>query len=141
MSKSSISKSIRKKVAKRANHSCEYCKLPQAFAGHTFSIDHIIPESKDGKTILENLAYACSSCNSSKYNKIDGLDELSNRRIQLFNPRIDDWSNHFIWSTDFSRILGISPTGRATVSALKMNMPITENLRRALCYYGVFPPK
>jgi len=139
--KKSISKSLRKKVIERASNCCEYCQLPQAFAGHSFPIDHIIPESKKGETTLENLAYACSSCNSSKYNKTLGLDELTNQKVLLFNPRSQKWQNHFVWNKDFSKIIGISSIGRATINALKMNLPELENLRRALHFYGVFPPK
>jgi len=139
--KSNISKSLKKSVADRANHCCEYCKLPQSFSGNSFAVDHITPESKGGETILVNLAYCCSSCNSSKYNKIEGLDELTNQRANLFNPRKQSWESHFIWNKDYSKILGISPIGRATVNALKMNLSEMENLRRALHFYGVFPPK
>ena len=33
-------------------------------------LDHIIPLSKGGKHILSNVAWACSKCNLSKYNKV-----------------------------------------------------------------------
>lgn len=35
----------------------------------TFEIDHIIPESKGGKAILENLQLLCRHCNRSKGTK------------------------------------------------------------------------
>jgi hypothetical protein len=37
---------------------------------------------------------------------------------------------HFAWSNDRQRILGITPSGRATVEALRMNRPQLVNLRR-----------
>jgi hypothetical protein len=39
----------------------------------------------------------------------------------LFHPRRQVWHEHFTWSADATRIEGITPTGRATVVALRMN--------------------
>jgi len=44
---------------------CLFCK-----SNENLSCDHIIPESKDGKTILSNLQTLCRLCNSKKGNKI-----------------------------------------------------------------------
>ena len=32
-----------------------------------------------------------------------------------------DWSHHFAWSDDRIRIVGLTPIGRATIQALKLN--------------------
>jgi len=34
-------------------------------------VDHIIPVSKGGKTMIENLRTTCEKCNSGKGNKIE----------------------------------------------------------------------
>jgi 5-methylcytosine-specific restriction endonuclease McrA len=42
------------------NHRCAYCDV---FTGDNGDLDHIIPVSKGGLSILCNVANACESCN------------------------------------------------------------------------------
>jgi len=44
------------------------------------------------------------------------------------------------WSDDFTLIVGLTGTGRATVEALQMNRPGVVNLRRLLHAAGLHPP-
>jgi hypothetical protein len=44
-------------------HECEYCGNP----ANTF--DHVIPKSKNGQDIWQNLVYVCHPCNNSKGSK------------------------------------------------------------------------
>lgn len=39
----------------------------------------------------------------------------------LFNARHQQWAEHFIWTSDGLKILGTTPTGRATCSRLDLN--------------------
>jgi 5-methylcytosine-specific restriction endonuclease McrA len=41
-----------KPTVARAKGFCEYCHTPEGFVPGSFAIEHIIPRSKDGKTIL-----------------------------------------------------------------------------------------
>jgi len=50
------------------------------------------------------------------------------------------WSEHFRWSEDFSEIVGMTPTGRATVEMLKLNRRGLVNLRGVLYAMGKHPP-
>lgn len=59
---------------------------------------------------------------------------------QLYNPRTDIWAEHFKWDDDFIEILGISPTGRATITRLDLNRLGLLNLRRLLVQAGFHPP-
>ena len=59
--------------------------------------------------------------------------------VSLYNPRQQIWGEHFTWSNDAQRVLGISPTGRATVEALKLNRDRVMNLRRVLSAMGEHP--
>lgn len=68
-----ISDSIRKKVKERAGHCCEYCRIHQDDFYFPFEIDHIISLRHGGKTVLENLALSCNTCNRMKAADI-GLD-------------------------------------------------------------------
>ncbi|MEQ1746588.1 MAG: HNH endonuclease signature motif containing protein [Saprospiraceae bacterium] len=63
---SHIPESLRKLVAERANHRCEYCLVREGGFFFSFEVDHIVSLKHEGDTSLENLALACSSCNRYK---------------------------------------------------------------------------
>lgn len=141
MSNSYISSKKRKIVYKRALGCCEYCQCVADFIPETLPIEHIIPESKNGSNELDNLALSCHGCNGSKYDKTHAFDPTTENKVPLFHPRKDKWIEHFQWNEDFSEILGLTPTGRATIITLKMNRPNVINLRFALYLIGYHPPK
>ncbi|HBR21477.1 MAG TPA: hypothetical protein DD713_02745 [Nitrospiraceae bacterium] len=63
---------LRIKILKRDNFKCVYCgKSPATHHGITLHIDHVIPFSKNGKTVFENLQTLCQNCNWGK-----GTDNL-----------------------------------------------------------------
>lgn len=55
-------------VSLRDNFSCQYCgtKLPMS----QLNYDHVIPRSKGGKTVWENIVMACYPCNDKKGNML-----------------------------------------------------------------------
>jgi hypothetical protein len=61
--------------------------------------------------------------------------------VLLFNPRTQIWEEHFSWTDDFTTIVGLTPTGRATVKALNMNRQESINLRKILYVFGEHPPQ
>src|SRR5438128_10678890 len=73
-------------VEARAGGACEYCRLLQAATGVTFHIEHLLPRSRGGRTVLSNLALSCPDCNLAKGERTTGQDE-SGRAQALFNPR------------------------------------------------------
>jgi hypothetical protein len=111
-----------------------------AFAMQPFSVEHVIPRSRGGDTVVENLALSCQGCNNHKYNKTLGPDPIDGKSVLLFNPRTEHWSVHFLWNSDTTLILGLTPTGRATVESLRLNRAGLVNLRRILFEQGVHPP-
>ena len=119
---------------------CEYCKSLAKYATESFCIDHILPKSKGVADDLTNLAFSCIGCNSRKYNKTSAIDPVTGEEVTLFNPRTDNWNQHFVWANDSFRIIGISPIGRATIEALKLNRNGLLNLRRLLKTAGEHPP-
>jgi 5-methylcytosine-specific restriction endonuclease McrA len=131
----------KEKVKKRAGGVCEYCRSQAAYSSQSFSVEHILPFSKGGKTALENLAFACQGCNNHKYTATDALDSVTRKIVPLFHPRQQNWDEHFAWNNDFTLIIGITPTGRATVELLRLNREGCVNLRRALYALGKHPPK
>jgi len=140
MSRKRVTAREREIIAERAGHCCEYCRSPADFATQSFSVEHIIPVSRGGETALANLTLACPGCNSHKYNKTEAPDPVDGTVVPLYNPRKQRWRDHFRWNEDFTRIVGLTATGRATVSALQMNRPGVVNLRRALFPIGLHPP-
>jgi hypothetical protein len=132
-----MDKALERLVWSRANDSCEYCKLSQAFDPLAFQIDHIIAVQHSGETVEANLALACYSCNCHKGPNIAGLDRPTNQVVRLFSPRTDVWSEHFAWRG--AELLGLTPCGRVTVHVLAVNNEFRVALRRALIDEGVFP--
>jgi HNH endonuclease len=103
-------------------------------------IEHIFPLSQGGTTVAENLALACQGCNNYKYNKTEALDPISSQLVPLFHPRQMAWNDHFAWSEDTTLMIGLTPTGRATVALLRTNRPGVVNLRQVLQMAGQHPP-
>jgi len=130
----------REAVRSRARGLCEYCRSQESFATQSFAVEHITPVQAGGSSDLENLAFACQGCNNHKYTKIEAVDPVTATVVALFHPRRDLWGDHFIWSHDFTRIVGLTVKGRATVEALRLNRPGLVNLRRALFLCGQHPP-
>lgn len=89
---------------------------------------------------MNNLALSCPACNAHKYNKQAALDPLTRSVVSLFNPRTQIWEEHFVWDETLTQILGLTPTGRATVKCLKMNRIESVNLRLVLTAFEKHPP-
>ena len=50
---------------------------------------------------------------------LSSIDPSTGEKVDVFNPRIDEWSEHF--EVAGGRILGLTPVGRATARLLNMN--------------------
>ena len=131
---------IRRAVFERARWLCEYCRSPESTGTVSFQVEHVTPHGRGGSSELENLASSCPGCNSHKGAQITAVDPVTNIRVPLYNPRTQRWTEHFTWSEDYRVVMGLTPTGRATVIALHLNRPGVQNLRRILHLDGVHPP-
>lgn len=140
MSEQRLNAELKRFVKHRAHGCCEYCLCQVHFATQSFSVEHIDPRIRGGKTASDNLAYACQGCNNHKYDKSDGLDPITRQIVPLYHPRLDSWSTHFKWSFDFTLLIGLTPTGRATIETLKLNREGVVNLRTVLVMAGKHPP-
>jgi HNH endonuclease len=127
-------------ITQRAQGCCEYCWSQLKYSPDPFSIEHIIPLSKGGTYDLDNLALACQGCNNRKYNHTEAYDPIDGKLVPLYHPRQQSRSNHFGWSDDFAEMIGISPTGRATIVRLQLNPDGVVNLRRVLKINNLHPP-
>jgi HNH endonuclease len=128
---------LRQKVAERAQHCCEYCRLPERWTSLPFQLDHVVAEKHDGETSLENLAYACLHCNSFKGPNIAGHDSRTGDVVRLFNPRRDRWDEHFEW--DGPSMVARTAIGRITIAVLRTNLPYRLAVRASLIDEGLFP--
>ncbi|MCP5087453.1 MAG: HNH endonuclease [Rhodobacteraceae bacterium] len=141
MSRSRIAPELRRIVAIRSGHRCAYCLTNEQIAGGYFTLDHIIPLSLGGTTTSENLCLACWDCNLIKGSRIAGLDPDTDIMVPLFHPYKQRWNRHFSWQAEGLLIVGLSPTGRATVNILKLNRPPLANARRFWIQAGWHPPE
>jgi hypothetical protein len=137
----SVTEALRQLVTARAHGRCEYCRSREDYATGRFSIEHIQPRAANGPTAAENLALACQGCNGHKAAKTAAPDPETGGLAELFHPRRHAWPEHFAWSEDGSEVIGLTPTGRATVVLLRLNRPPLVNLRHALIAINAHPPQ
>jgi hypothetical protein len=140
MSSEYIPVALKQLVFNRAKGLCEYCRSQARFAIDPLVIDHIHPVSRGGKTIAENLALSCQTCNNYKYTKTEAVDSVTNQSVSLFHPREMVWEEHFTWNEDVTQSIGITPVGRATIALLQINRDGVVNMRRVLAIMGYHPP-
>lgn len=136
-----ISKSRRDRIAAEAHHRCGYCLTGQRISGAQMHVEHIIPRARGGESQESNLWLSCAWCNSFKGTQIEAIDPATGTKIALFNPRSQRWFQHFDWDSGGTRIIGLTPTGRATVEALRLNNPYIVPARRLWVLAGWHPPK
>ncbi len=132
---------LRRSVLDTAAGRCAYCRSAEALMGVTFEIEHIIPRSAGGETKADNLCLSCPTCNRHKAARLTVRDPESGEEVSLFHPHHQVWSDHFTWSADGARVIGLTTVGRATTAALRMNRPQIVLLRRYWAALGLHPPE
>ncbi|MEL6778021.1 MAG: HNH endonuclease, partial [Cyanobacteria bacterium J06597_16] len=66
--------------------------------------------------------------------------------VPIFNPRLQDWDEHFAWSNQGVVIKGLTPIGRATCIRLDLNdtrYPEEDSIRETRRFWiqtGRHPP-
>jgi hypothetical protein len=135
-----ISRSQQEAVRRRAQGLCEYCHTAEQWQYVPFTVDHVVPVSQGGGGSLDNLALACVHCNRRKADRLQAVDPESDALVVLFHPRQHRWNEHFIWSADGLRIVGLSAIGRATIVALDLNRQRVVHIRAADVAVHRHPP-
>jgi hypothetical protein len=133
----SVSSEVRALVRRRADDACEYCRLPAFASVLPHQVDHIIGRQHRGSDDGANLCLCCIFCNLKKGPIIASIDPTTGAIVPLYDPRRHQWKAHF--QTDDSRIVGLTPEGRATVELLGMNSDERVQLRRVLLRRGWRP--
>ncbi len=116
-----VAPALRRRPAEQAHGQCGYCPTQENISWVLLTVEHILPISKSGRTVEENLWLSCRLCNEVKDVLTEATDPESGTMVDLFNPRLQAWADPFAWSEDGSRIIGLTPTGRFTVNALSLN--------------------
>ena len=107
-------------VRSRAADRCEYCQLPEEHSPVArLQIEHIRPRKHGGTDDEINLALACIDCNLRKGSNLTGIDPTTDKIVELFNPRSEQWATHFEWSG--VRVVGLTDVGRVTIRVLDLN--------------------
>jgi HNH endonuclease len=132
---------LRQFVTERAFGCCEYCMSQEKFSSQSFSLEHIFPKILGGNQEPDNIALACQGCNNFKFTKIQIIDKETNTDTLLFNPRQDEWTEHFEWNHNCTVIIALSAIGRVTVEALQLNRDNLINQRIVYRAFGIHPPK
>ncbi|MGH9801624.1 MAG: HNH endonuclease [Blastocatellia bacterium] len=131
---------LRQRVADSSKHRCGYCLSEQQYSIDKFEIEHIIPLALGGTNDESNLWLSCGGCNNHKWMKVSGLDPDSGEDVPLFNPRTQQWAEHFRWDETCLFIIGRTPIGRATVVALRLNNELAVRVRGHWVNVGWHPP-
>ena len=133
---SRIASEMRDAVARRAGGRCEYCLIREDDTFFGCEVDHIVAVKHGGTTTFENLAYACQPCNRHKGTDLGSLSR-DGSLARFFNPRTDEWSEHF--RVDNSQIVARTEIGEVTARVLGFNAPERALERRELMQSGRYP--
>lgn len=132
-----VSAEVRLIVAARANYLCEYCLIAAEDTFFGCHVDHIVSIKHRGETKTENLAYACAFCNRFKGSDIASLSSETGTLVRFFNPRIDQWSDHF--ELDELSIHPRTEIGDVTARILRFNDSERILERQELNRVGRYP--
>ena len=73
-------------------------------------------------------------------NRMRWMDSIRKRQVaDLFHPRRHPWQEHFRFDEETGSLLGLTPTGRATVARLQMNTPFQAAARLIWIRLGIYP--
>ena len=131
---------LQHEIRDRFANCCAYCRTAEQLCVAIFEIEHIVPRSVGGLTVFENTCLACPTCNRFKADREVAADPATGNAVPLFHPQRDAWTDHFGWNEDASEIVALTPIGRATIAALRMNRPQLIRVRRMWVAMSEHPP-
>jgi len=135
-----ISVDLQRQVRERFASCCAYCRTAEGLTVAIFEFEHIVPRSTGGATAFDNLCLSCPTCNRYKSALVSAPDPVTLNEVALFHPQQHRWLEHFSWNEDATQIVGLTPTGRATIAALKMNRQQMIRVRRMWVAMNEHPP-
>ena len=135
-----VSKAQRRRVIQRAGDCCEYCLLKQTDETSPFHVDHIVPVKHKGTDDFDNLCLSCFQCNSFKGSNVAAADPETGQPTFLYNPRKQNWDDHFQLKADAS-LIGKTPEGRVTIEVMRMNDDARVHYRQFAISINEYPCK
>jgi hypothetical protein len=132
---------LRRQIRDHFRGCCAYCRSAEELTVAIFEVEHVIPRSAGGSSVFSNLCLACPTCNRYKGSRTTARDPRTGDTAPLFQPHRDTWNTHFAWNEDATEITGLTPIGRVTVEALRMNRRQLVRVRRMWTAMGVHPPE
>ena len=90
-----ITEELRKLVSSRSSFLCEYCLIHDKDTFFGCQVDHIVSIKHGGRSELDNLAYTCIFCRRYRGTDPGSLLGRTGELVGFFNPRQDEWSDHF----------------------------------------------
>lgn len=135
-----VSDALRRQIRADAGRRCGYSQSPAVLVGMPLRIDHLVPVAAGGLTARDNLWPACRSCNEYKGDRTRAEDTVTREVVTLFNPRVQRWHDHFVWSPDGITVVGITPCDRVTISVLHLHNDCVVASRRFWREAGWWPP-
>ena len=134
---SDVGERLRRQVAERAYHVCEYCLIHEDDTFWGCQVDHIISRKHGGATEAGNLAWACACCNNAKGSDLSTLIGDPPQLQRLFHPRTDHWATCF--QLNGVRIDAMDSIGEATAKLLQLNHGSRLLERETLAQTGRYP--
>ena len=121
------SEAVRQSIRGLYDFRCGYCGVTEIEAGGQLEVDHFCPRSQGGPDTLDNLVYACRTCNAFKgaYWPLPG----AGTDVMLLHPRRDDLAAHIGWPAD-GRLVGLTERGSLHIHRLRLNRVQLVELRR-----------
>jgi len=96
-------------VATRDSFTCQYCVTRMPLSKLTY--DHVIPKSKGGRTLWENIVMACYPCNERKANRTPAEAKMKLKKVPVkpaYLPVVtmrfevtsipDAWASYVYWN-------------------------------------------
>ena len=132
-----IPEEVRKLVAERAQHRCEYCRFYARYSYLSFHIEHIISLKHGGSSEMDNLAYSCPVCNYNKGSDIATFVNDHENPIRFFHPRKDHWEDHFEVE-ESGLIVPKTLIGKGSIKIFDFNHPDSLIERKELIRNNIF---
>lgn len=90
----------KKNVMVRDGFRCAYCGIE----GVRFTIDHIVPKSKGGKSTFENCVAACRECNNKKGDRSCSEAKMY-PRVRAYAPTISEFLRMRVKSLGLTKLI------------------------------------
>ncbi|GIK55090.1 MAG: hypothetical protein BroJett015_07530 [Chloroflexota bacterium] len=111
--------------------------LHQEHGAKKHELDHIVPRKHGGSDDTDNLAWTCFQCNRYKGSEVAAYDPETGQLIALFNPRTQQWHEHFL--VESGAIMPLTAVARVTIFVLQINRPGRIMVRQLLAQTGIYP--